>query len=262
MSKAGYNNIEPYNKSELVKAGQFEKFPYIVIIVDELAEIMMVNKKEVEACIQRLTQLARACGMHLVLATQRPSVDIISGVIKNNIPSRIAFSLQSGIDSKTILNAVGAEKLLGQGDMIFAPTGTSSTPRLQAAYASDEEIKAVIDYDIKYNKANYDETVNEIINSEQTSADDASGSGGGDAIPVRDLDGYFKQAVKLVMQNDGASVSYLQRRLSIGYARAARIIDQMEDKGYIAPATGSKVRKVLITPEMFKEEFGEDFDSI
>lgn len=262
MSKAGYNNIEPYNKSELVKAGQFEKFPYIVIIVDELAEIMMVNKKEVEACIQRLTQLARACGMHLILATQRPSVDIISGVIKNNIPSRIAFSLQSSIDSKTILNTVGAEKLLGQGDMIFAPTGTSATPRLQAAYASDEEIKAVIDYDIKYNKANYDETVNEIINSEQTSADDASSSGGGDSIPTRDLDGYFKTAVKLVMQNGGASVSYLQRRLSIGYARAARIIDQMEDKGYIAAATGSKIRKVLITPEMFREEFGEDYDNL
>jgi DNA segregation ATPase FtsK/SpoIIIE-like protein len=264
MSKAGYNNIEPYNKSELVKAGQFEKFPYIVIIVDELAEIMMVNKKEVEACIQRLTQLARACGMHLILATQRPSVDIISGVIKNNVPSRIAFSLQSGIDSKTILNATGAEKLLGQGDMIFAPTGTSSTPRLQAAYASDEEIKAVIDYDIKYNKANYDETVNNIINSEQQADTDASSNfNGGDGVPSRDsVDSYFKEAVRLVMQNGGASVSYLQRRLSIGYSRAARIIDQMEDKGYIAGATGSKVRKVLITPDQFYEEFGEAYDNI
>ncbi len=263
MSKAGYNNIEPYNKSELVKAGQFERFPYIVIIVDELAEIMMVNKKEVEACIQRITQLARACGMHLILATQRPSVDIISGVIKNNVPSRIAFSLQSAIDSKTILNVAGAEKLLGQGDMIFAPTGTSSTPRLQAAYASDEEIKAVIDYDIKYNQANYDETVVNIINSEQSDEDNSSGFNGGAGVPTKDTtDSYFKEAVRLVIQNGGASTSYLQRRLSIGYSRAARIIDQMEDKGYIAGATGSKLRKVLITPEQFKDEFGEDFDAV
>ncbi len=263
LSRAGYNNIEPYNKSELVKAGQFEKMPYIVIIVDELAEIMMVNKKEVEACIQSLTQLARACGMHMILATQRPSVDIISGVIKNNVPSRIAFSLQSGIDSKTILNSVGAEKLLGQGDMIFAPTGTSATPRLQAAYASDEEIKAVIDYDIKYNNANYDETVNNIINSEpQAGADEVGGSGGGDGVPKSGVDEYFKTALKLVMQNGGASVSYLQRRLSIGYSRAARIVDQMEDKGYIAGATGAKVRKVLITPDQFRQEFGEEYNDI
>lgn len=263
MNKAGYNNIEPYNKSELVKSGQFEHMPYIVIIVDELAEIMLANKKESEVCIQRITQLARACGMHLILATQRPSVDIISGVIKNNIPSRIAFSLQSGIDSKTILNSVGAEKLLGQGDMIFAPTGTSSMPRLQAAYASDDEIKAVIDYDKKYNQASYDERVESSFNAEQAPVDDAGGNGQFDAPPPRDtVDNYFKTAVKLVMMNGGASTSYLQRRLSIGYSRAARIIDQMEDKGYIAASTGSKLRKVLITPEQFKADFGEDYDSL
>ncbi len=260
MEKSGYNNIEPYNKSELVKAGQFEKLPYIVIIVDELAEIMMVNKKEVESCIQRITQLARACGMHLILATQRPSVDIISGVIKNNVPSRIAFSLQSGIDSKTILNTTGAEKLLGQGDMLFAPTGTSSMPRLQAAYASDEEIKAVIDYDKAYNKANYDETVANAINAEQVESADSVG-GGFSSSPPKQVDEYFKVAIKTVMQYGGASTSYLQRRLSIGYSRAAKIMDQMELRGFIAPATGSKTRKVLITPEQFKEEFGEDYDS-
>ncbi len=265
MSKAGYNNIEPYNKSELVKAGQFEKFPYIVIVVDELAEIMAVNKKDVELCIQRLTQLARACGMHLIVATQRPSVDIITGVIKNNIPSRIAFSLQSGIDSKTILNATGAEKLLGQGDMIFAPTGTSATPRLQASYATDDEIKHVIDYIKKNNPTNFDESINNIINAEEpeTAEDIASGgSGFMDAPPPKDVDSYFKTAVKLVMANGGASVSYLQRRLQIGYSRAARIIDQMEDKGFIAPSTGAKLRKVLITPDQFREEFGDDYDSI
>lgn len=263
MNKAGYNNIEPYNKSELVKAGQFEHMPYIVIIVDELAEIMLANKKESEVCIQRITQLARACGMHLILATQRPSVDIISGVIKNNIPSRIAFSLQSGIDSKTILNEVGAEKLLGQGDMIFAPTGTSSKPRLQAAYASDDEIKAVIDYDIKYNQSNFDETVSNIINAEQDAGDTSSNFNGGDGLPPKDnVDDYFKVAVKLVMQNNQASISYLQRRLSIGYSRAARIVDQMEDKGYIAPANGAKVRKVLITPDQFYNDFGEPYDTV
>jgi len=266
MSKAGYNNIEPYNKSDLVKAGQFEHLPYIVIVVDELAEIMCANKKDSELCIQRITQLARACGMHLVLATQRPSVDIISGVIKNNVPSRIAFSLQSGIDSKTILNTVGAEKLLGQGDMIFAPTGTSVMSRLQAAYASDSEIAAVIDYDKKYNSANYDESVENSFNAEDTSPDTVGG-GDGETVfidaPSKDkVDEYFKTAIKIVMMQGSASISYLQRRLSIGYSRAAKIIDQMEDRGYIAPATGAKQRKVLITPEQFKDVFGEDFNTL
>ena len=264
MAKAGFNNIKPYNKSELVKAGQFEKLPYIVIVVDELAEIMQANKKEAEGCIQRITQLARACGMHMVLATQRPSVDIITGVIKNNIPSRIAFSLQSGIDSKTIINTVGAEKLLGRGDMIFAPTGTSAMPRLQASYASDEEIKAVIEYTIKNNEASYDESVEKAMDQEQSDGETSVSFNGGDGLPPQKdtLDSYFKVAVKIVMQNGGASTSYLQRRLSIGYSRAAKIMDQMSDKGYIAPANGSKQRKILITPEQFREDFGEDFDSM
>ena len=262
MEQAGFNNIKPYNKSDLVKAGQLEKLPYIVIVVDELAEIMQANKKEAEACIQRITQLARACGMHMVLATQRPSVDIITGVIKTNIPSRIAFSLQSGIDSKTIINTVGAEKLLGKGDMIFFPTGTSAMPRLQASYATDEEIRAVIEYTIKNNPSNYDDAVENAMNEEQGEAD-ASGFVGGSGVPqARDeLDSLFKVALKTVMLNNGASTSYLQRRLAIGYSRAAKIIDQMTDKGYIAQANGSKQRKILITPEEFREQFGEEYDS-
>lgn len=262
MAKAGFNNIKPYNKSDLVKTGQFEKMPYIVIIVDELAEIMQANKKEAEASIQSITQLARACGMHMILATQRPSVDIITGVIKNNIPSRIAFSLQSGIDSKTIINTVGAEKLLGKGDMIFFPTGTSALSRLQASYATDEEIDEVIAYTIKNNPASYDMAVENAI-SEEPAESDTSGFRGGEGVPqARDtLDVFFKDALKIVMQNGGASTSYLQRRLAIGYSRAAKIIDQMTDKGYIAPANGSKQRKIIITPEEFKEQFGEDFDS-
>lgn len=264
MAKAGFRDIKPYNKSDLVKAGQFEKLPYIVIIVDELAEIMQADKKNAEGYIQRITQLARACGMHMVLATQRPSVDIITGVIKNNIPSRIAFSLQSGIDSKTIINTVGAEKLLGRGDMIFYPTGTSAMPRLQASYASDEEIKSVIDYVIKNNDANYDESVERDMNQDPSEPDSVGGFNGGDGVPPQreSVDEYFRTAVKLVMQNGGASTSYLQRRLSIGYSRAARIMDQMSDKGYIAPSNGSKLRKILITPEQFKEEFGVDYDAI
>ena len=262
MEQAGFNNIKPYNKSDLVKSGQLEKLPYIVIIVDELAEIMQANKKEAEACIQRITQLARACGMHMVVATQRPSVDVITGVIKANIPSRVAFSLQSGIDSKTIIGTVGAEKLLGRGDMIFFPTGTAAMPRLQASYASDEEIRAVIDYTIKNNPATYDSTVENQINEEQQETD-ASGFVGGGGVPqAREaLDALFKDALKTVMQNGGASTSYLQRRLAIGYSRAAKIIDQMTDKGYIAQANGSKQRKILITPDEFREQFGEEYDS-
>ena len=265
MSKAGYNNIEPYNKSDLVKAGQFEHFPYIVIIVDELAEIMNANKKEAEVCIQRITQLARACGMHLVLATQRPSVDIVTGVIKANVPSRIAFNVQSSIDSKIIINTVGAEKLLGQGDMLFAPTGTSVISRLQAAYATDSEIASVIDYDKKYNSSNYDESVQKSFDEQDIPVDDAGSNGETVFIdaPSKDkVDEYFKTAIKMVMMQGFASISYLQRRLSIGYSRAAKIIDQMEDRGYIAPATGAKQRKVLITPEQFREAFGEDFNTL
>ncbi|MBQ4541765.1 MAG: hypothetical protein IJA23_02815, partial [Clostridia bacterium] len=196
-------------------------------------------------------------------ATQRPSVDIITGVIKTNIPSRIAFSLQSGIDSKTIINTVGAEKLLGKGDMIFFPTGTSAMPRLQASYATDEEIRAVIEYTIKNNTANYDAAVESAIDEEQQEADSVGGFVGGSGVPqAREaLDSLFKVALKTVMQNGGASTSYLQRRLAIGYSRAAKIIDQMTDKGYIAQANGSKQRKILISPEEFREQFGEEYDS-
>lgn len=264
MGRANYKNIEDYNKSELVKSGQFEHFPYIVIIVDELAEIMTLYKKEAETALQRLTQLARACGMHLVVAVQRPSVDIITGVIKNNISSRFAFRLQSGFDSKTMLGTNGAEKLLGQGDMLMSLTDSSAMPRLQAAYASDDEIKAVVDFVKRNNPSHFDENAEKAFNSDPQAPDDA-GAGDfsfADAPQSKGkVDEYFKIAVKSVMMCGSASVSYLQRRLSIGYSRAARIIDQMEEKGYIAPPTGSKTRKVLITPEQFREDFGEEYNS-
>lgn len=263
MGRANYKNIEDYNKSELVKSGQFEHFPYIVIIVDELAEIMINYKKEAEPAIQRITQLARACGMHLVLAVQRPSVNIITGVIKNNVPSRFAFRLQSSFDSKTMLDTVGAEKLLNQGDMLMQLTDTSAMPRLQGAYASDDEIKAVVDFVKRNNVAVFDEEAEKAFTSDpQVSGDSVSGDQFLDSAPANNkVDEYFKIAVKSVMLAGSASVSYLQRRLSIGYSRAARIVDQMEEKGYIAPATGAKQRQVLISPEQFKEIFGEDYNS-
>lgn len=260
MEKAGYNNISTYNNSEIVKSGQLPRFPYIVIVLDEFAEVIMANKKDTEACIQRITQLARACGMHLILATQRPSVDVISGVIKNNVPSRVAFSLASAFDSKTIIGTTGAENLLGQGDMLFAPSGTSVISRLQAAYCSDDEIKKVIDYVKDNNQSNYDDSVALSINSPLSkSGSGASGSGIG-MPPEKEADEYTVLALKLFIQRGEASTSYLQRRLSIGYGRASRIVDNLESKGYIAPASGAKVRKVLITAEQFKEKFGEDVD--
>lgn len=262
MGRANYKNIEDYNKSELVKSGQFEHFPYIVIIVDELAEIMINYKKDAEPAIQRITQLARACGMHLIVAVQRPSVDIITGVIKNNISSRFAFRLQSGFDSKTMLGTNGAEKLLNRGDMLMQLTDTSAMPRLQGAYASDDEIKAVVDFIKRNNPSNFNEEATKAINDEPQSSNDAGfDSFANEPQSKGKVDEYFKIAVKSVMMAGSASVSYLQRRLSIGYSRAARIVDQMEEKGYIDPPTGAKQRKVLITPERFKEDFGEDYSS-
>ena len=263
MGRANYKNIEDYNKSELVKSGQFEHFPYIVIIVDELAEIMTLYKKEAEVAIQRITQLARACGMHLIVAVQRPSVDIITGVIKNNISSRFAFRLQSGFDSKTMLGTNGAEKLLGQGDMLMSLTESSAMPRLQAAYASDDEIKNVVEFVKNNNPSNFDENAEKAFNLDPQAGDEVGDNNSFADAPQSKgkVDEYFKIAVKSVMLCGSASVSYLQRRLAIGYARAARIVDQMEEKGYIAPATGAKTRKVLITPEQFREDFGEEYNS-
>lgn len=264
MQKAGYQKIDEYNKSELVKSGQLAKIPYLVIIVDELAEIMITYRKEAEPAIQRITQLARACGMHMVLAVQRPSVDIVTGVIKNNVPARFAFRLQSYVDSKTMLGTNGAEKLLGQGDMLMSLTDSSAMPRLQAAYATNDEIRAVVDFIKRNNASAFDYEADKSINSDHQTSDDV---GTGDPIFVDapqsrgKVDEYFKVAVKSVMMSGSASVSYLQRRLSIGYSRAARIVDQMEEKGYIAPATGAKTRKVLITPEQFRDEFGEEYNS-
>jgi len=236
-------DIATYNE-KMIKEGN-EKMPHIVIIIDELADLMTVASSEVEEYITRIAQLARACGMHLVIATQRPSVDVITGVIKANIPSRIAFAVSSQIDSRTILDAGGAEKLLGKGDMLYHPIGLPKPIRIQGTFISDDEIKRVVEsikaqqIEIKIGKQN--EIINEI---EKTPSQD------------EDVDEFLEQAVDLVVNDGQASASYIQRKFKVGYARAARIIDQLEERGIIGPHEGSKPRKVLITKEELEEMRG------
>lgn len=236
-------DIATYNE-KMAKENN-EKMPQIVIIIDELADLMTVASSEVEEYITRIAQLARACGMHLVIATQRPSVDVITGVIKANIPSRIAFAVSSHIDSRTILDTGGAEKLLGKGDMLYHPIGLPKPIRIQGTLISDDEIKRVVDnikaqqIEIKFGKQN--EIINEI-----------------DKAPNQDedVDEFLEQAIEMVVSDGQASASYIQRKFKVGYARAARIIDQLEERGIVSGHEGSKPRKVLITKEELEEMKG------
>jgi len=251
--------IDQYNALDKVKKGEEKRLPFLILVVDELAELMGVAKKDVEGKIQRITQLGRACGIHMVVATQRPSVDVVTGVIKNNMPTRIAFSLSSYVDSKTILDEAGAEKLLGQGDMLFSGQDSNQKIRLQGAFVSDEEIKAVLDYIKANNISEYDEEVQNSIYAEpekEEQFDDDDDRGGS---PEDRMDEYMPQALKLVMKNGKASISMIQRRFCVGYARAARIIDQMETRGFIDAGIGNKPRDVKITVSEYNELFG-DFD--
>lgn len=225
----GYNeHIEKWNEENEEK---HPKLPYIVVIVDELADLMMVASSDVEDSITRLAQMARAAGIHLIIATQRPSVDVITGIIKANIPSRIAFAVSSAIDSRTILDMGGAEKLLGRGDMLFLPAGSSKPVRVQGAYLSDAEVERVVDFVIEQQKANYQE---EMIPEEMEDLEEQM-----------DRDELYDDAAQLVTEMQTASVSLLQRRFRIGYSRAARIIDQLEMSGVVGPYEGSKPRQVL-----------------
>ncbi|EQB88189.1 hypothetical protein M918_05375 [Clostridium sp. BL8] len=211
-----------------------EKLPWIVIIIDELADLMMVCPNDIEDYIGRLAQMARAAGMHLVIATQRPSVDVITGVIKANIPSRISFSVSSQIDSRTILDSSGAEKLLGKGDMLFYPVGEAKPVRIQGAFVSEEEVERVVDFiksgveEIQYKK--------EIIDQIEVNANGKDEDG----------DELLDQAISIVLETGQASTSLLQRKLKIGYNRAARIMDQLEQNGVISGKNGSKPRQILI----------------
>jgi S-DNA-T family DNA segregation ATPase FtsK/SpoIIIE len=227
-----------------------EKMPYIVIMIDEFADLMQTASKEVEDHIARLAAKARAAGIHMILATQRPSVDVITGVIKANIPTRIALTTSSQIDSRTIIDQAGAEKLLGRGDMLFNPVGTSKPSRLQGCFVSNEEIKAVVDFVKGDRSACYNEDVmNEI--ERQAAIEKKQRTGVEEDGP--DEDPMLQDAIRVVVENGLASTSLLQRKLKLGYARAARIIDEMEQRGIVGGYEGSKPRKVLITQDQLLE---------
>ena len=260
FSQVGVRNLEGFN--EKIKNSEtplqdnegntLRKMPQIVIIVDELADLMMVAPGEVEDAICRLAQLARAAGIHLVIATQRPSVDVITGLIKANIPSRIAFAVSSGIDSRTILDQIGAEKLLGKGDMLFFPQGIPKPVRLQGPFVSDEEIQSIVDFLSEKNGADYDEAAAAgIQNGVSTVAEQMKGSTA-DAAPDDGRDEYFAQAGRFIIDKDKASIGMLQRVYKIGFNRAARIMDQLSDAGVVGPEEGTKPRKILMTAEEFE----------
>lgn len=241
----GQRNITSYNvyakkfNEKAKDEDQKEIMPYHVIILDEVADLMMVASKTVEDCIMRISQMARAAGIHLIVATQRPSTDIITGVIKANIPSRIAFAVSSSVDSRTILDSTGAEKLLGKGDMLFSPMGASSPVRVQGAFVADEEVSRVVDFVSKQMEANYDDSyvnAKEVSNNSSSSVNDS----------LDDTDEEYEECREFVIKEQRASTSLLQRRFRIGYNKAARIMDQLEENGVIGPQIGSKPREVYI----------------
>ncbi len=250
FAETGVRDLASYN-SKCENSEDMEKMPQIVIIIDEIADLMMVARNEVEDSICRLAQKARAAGMHLVLATQRPSVNVITGVIKANIPSRIAFAVSSQVDSRTILDISGAEKLLGKGDMLFSPIGMSKPKRVQGCFVSDDEIESVVEFVKSEASVQYSEEINSEI--ERLSETEKSGGRRGDDDGVPDKDVLYNQAAELVLRNKDASTTFLQRKLNIGYARAARIMDQLCDSGIIGPSQGSKPRDVLITMDEWLE---------
>ncbi|MFD2700172.1 DNA translocase FtsK 4TM domain-containing protein [Paenibacillus shunpengii] len=237
FSKSGTRNVEGYNN--LMKDNPDAVLPYIVVIVDELADLMMVAANDVEDAIARLAQMARAAGIHLIIATQRPSVDVITGVIKANIPSRIAFGVSSQVDSRTILDMGGAEKLLGRGDMLFMPMGSSKPVRVQGAFMSDQEVENIVSYVSNQADAEYDESLVPEIDDSVQQADEVQ-------------DELYEQAVQIILEAKQASVSLLQRRMRVGYTRAARLIDSMEARGIIGPYEGSKPREVLVSLEQYQ----------
>jgi len=236
FSKSGTRNIEGYNQHVKDDASLF--LPYIVVIVDELADLMMVASNDVEDAIARLAQMARAAGIHLIIATQRPSVDVITGVIKANIPSRIAFGVSSQVDSRTILDVAGAEKLLGRGDMLFLPMGMNKPIRVQGAFLSDEEVEALVSYVSSQGEVKYNDEIVPELDDELDDYDEV-------------YDDLFDDAAKIVIESGQASVSLLQRRMRMGYTRAARIIDQLEAKSIVGPYEGSKPRSVLVSLEQW-----------
>ena len=255
FAEYGVRDLKGYNqKIEGIKdiddPDKPKKMPQIVIIVDELADLMMVAPGDVEDAICRLAQLARAAGIHLVIATQRPSVNVITGLIKANMPSRIAFSVTSGVDSRTILDMNGAEKLLGKGDMLYYPQGLQKPLRVQGAFVSDKEVSDVVEFLKEHNEGegystDIEERMNNISVSASTGADAASGDG-------NDRDAYFLDAAKLLIDKDKGSIGMIQRYFKVGFNRAARIMDQLEEAGVVGPDEGTKPRQVLMSPEQLE----------
>lgn len=247
----GVRDLAGYNRFvEQLGDPEVQKMPHIVIIIDELADLMMTAPNEVEDSINRIAAKARAAGMHLIIATQRPSVDVVTGVIKANIPTRIAFAVSSQIDSRTILDSAGAEKLLGRGDMLFSPVGSNKPNRVQGCFVSDEEVEAVVEYIKGDHSADYDDDVMVEI-ERQAAVEKKQKTGLKEDGP--DEDPMLSDAIRVVVENGQASTSLLQRRLKLGYARAARIVDEMEQRGVVGPYEGSKPRKVLITMDQLME---------
>lgn len=264
FADAGVRDMKGYNAKikngtiKLIQNGRTveiatEKMPQIVIVVDELADLMMVAAADVEESICRLAQLARAAGIHLIIATQRPSVNVITGLIKANMPSRIAFSVTSNIDSRTILDAGGAEKLLGNGDMLYYPQGFTKPVRVQGAFVSDEEVSGVVAFLSEHNEPSvYSEEIQEKISAAPT--------GGTDSVPIDgdngfsdSRDAYFEAAGRLILEKEKGSIGMLQRNFKVGFNRAARIMDQLEEAGVVGPEEGTKPRRVLMSTEEFEQ---------
>ena len=244
FTKVGARNITGYNAGA-AERGE-EPLPFVVVVIDELADLMLVARSDVEDAIQRLTQMARAAGIHLIVATQRPSVDVITGVIKANIPTRIALAVSSQVDSRTILDVAGAEKLVGRGDMLFRPVGAQKSVRAQGAYLSEGERDAVLDFLRTLGKPEYDTA---IMEAEPEDEPGAEADGGDDRL--------FVDALQVVVESGQASVSNLQRRLRVGFTRAGRLIDMMEQRGFVGPHQGSKSREVLMSMDQFRRLYGD-----
>ena len=247
---ASYNKVAETDET-------LKKLPSVVVVIDELADLMLVAAKEVEESICRVAQMGRAAGMHLVIATQRPSADVITGLMKANIPSRIAFAVASAMESRIILDTAGAEKLVGRGDMLYAPLGEGKPKRVQGCFISSEEIERVVNFVKENGETDYDESVIDKINAAVAEKEKGSAKGGGNAAPDQnaadDVDELLPAAIDVVMETGQASVSMLQRRLKLGYSRAARIVDEMETRGIVGPFEGSKPRQLLITKEQWQE---------
>ena len=254
MHGKGVRDLAGYNKAIEKEEEGNGKLPQIVIIIDELADLMMVAAKEVEESICRLAQKARAAGMHLVIATQRPSVDVITGLIKANVPSRIAFAVSSQVDSRTIIDGIGAEKLLGKGDMLFFPAGAPKPSRVQGAFVSDDEVEKIVDFIKSNGTATYSEDILETIENNNKTDKELSEEASDD-----ETDPFLMDAIQTVVETGQASTSFIQRKFKVGYARAGRIIDQMEERGVISGYQGSKPREVLMTLDRLNElKMGKD----